>query len=262
MMHPTAQRKLGRKPKWPVSVAHQLGALAPTYAAELVDGETIGWGRAVADWPMCLNDKIGCCTVAGVAHAAQALGVIGGQERIMSDAEVVQNYSLFGYHPGDPATDRGAAEEDVLTAWMKAGMAIGGTLDKINGFASINPNQTGIARFALAEFGVVYVGVNLPIAAQSHGVWDVPATLSPIDQPGSWGGHCMLLIEAEPDEHLDNLVTFVTWGTLQKATWRWWRTYCDEAHAVDHPAWTRPGSLSGFNPEEMRDAMKQIGGIV
>jgi hypothetical protein len=70
----------------------------------------------------------------------------------------------------------------------------------------------------------------------------------------------MLLIEAEPDDHPDNLVTFVTWGTLQRATWRWWRTYCEESHAVDHPDWSAPGGLLGVDRAALRAAMLQIKG--
>jgi len=207
---------------------------------------------------MCLNDNLGCCTIAGVAHAAQAVGVIGGAERIMSDAEVIANYERFGYVPGQAATDQGAVEEDVLRTWLTDGLTIGGTTDRIDAYASIVPTDTALARYALLTFGIVYVGVNLPIAAQGQVVWDTQATLSPIDEPGSWGGHCMLLIAAETDEHQENLVTFVTWGGLQRATWRWWRTYCDECHAVDHPDWSAPEGLLRLDRDALRAAMAQL----
>jgi hypothetical protein len=70
----------------------------------------------------------------------------------------------------------------------------------------------------------------------------------------------MLLIEAEADDHPDNLVTFVTWGSLQQATWRWWRTYCEEAHAVDHPDWSCPGSLLGLDRNALRQSMARLQG--
>jgi len=247
--------RLGRKPALRDPRVPRLADHAPVDAG--ADG-TISWAGEVASWPMCLNDKLGCCTIAGVAHAAQAVGVIAGAEWIMSDAEVVANYQRFGYVPGNAATDQGAVEEDVLNAWLNDGMTIGGATDRIDAYASIAPNATGLARYALHAFGIVYVGVNLPIAAQGQIVWDPPATLSPIDQPGTWGGHCMLLIAAEPDDHPDGLVTFVTWGMLQQATWRWWLTYCDEAHAVDHPDWSAPGSLLGLDRSALRASMAQL----
>jgi hypothetical protein len=250
-------RALGRRPALRDPRVPRLADHAP--ADPGADG-TVGWSHEVAEWPMCLNDKIGSCTIAGVAHAAQLAGVIAGHERIMSDAEVVTNYSLFGYRPSAAATDQGAAEESVLQAWLTSGLTIGGAVDRIDAYATIAPDNTPLVRTALREFGIVYMGASMPIAAQGQIVWDPPATLSPVDEPGSWGGHCMLLIEAEPDDHPDNLVTFVTWGTLQRATWRWWRTYCEESHAVDHPDWSAPGGLLGVDRAALRAAMLQIKG--
>jgi len=249
-------RRLGRRPPAADPRVPRLEAYLPADAA--MPTGTISWAQEVASWPMCLNDRLGCCTIAGVAHAAQAVGVIGGCERIMTDAEVVSNYQRFGYVPGDASTDQGAVEEDVLNVWLNDGLTIGAAVDRIDAYATIRPAATGLARYALNAFGIVYVGVNMPLAAQSQQIWDAPAVLGADDQPGSWGGHCMLLITAEPDHDSDNLVTFVTWGMLQQATWRWWRTYCDEAHAVDHPDWSRPGGLLGLNRTALRRDMAAL----
>ena len=47
---------------------------------------------------------------------------------------------------------------------------------------------------AIWLFGGAYIGVELPLAAQSQDVWNVPANPGPDDEPGSWGGHAIYLV--------------------------------------------------------------------
>jgi hypothetical protein len=47
---------------------------------------------------------------------------------------------------------------------------------------------------AIWLFGGAYIGVELPVRAQTQEIWDVPATLTADDQSGSWGGHAIYLV--------------------------------------------------------------------
>ena len=219
--------------------------------------DEIRWGAAVASWPMALNDRLGCCTIAGVAHAKQMFGVIGGAERVMSDAEVEAGYRRFGYVPRNPASDQGAVEEDVLRSWMQDGFVIGGVLDRIEAYASIPLVDVAGVMTGLSVFGAVYLGVVLPAYVREQDVWHVPAAPSAADL-APLGGHCVLAVEAEPPTGPDACLTVVTWGARQRVTWGWWLACGEEAHVIDHPDWTRAGSLSGVDRAGLRAAMAAL----
>ena len=66
-------------------------------------------------------------------------------------------------------------------------------------------------------------------------MWDTGTPASYGDPtPGSWGSHAVLGWAYTGLEDTD-LVQIVTWGRLQPATWRWFRSRVTEAHALFHP---------------------------
>jgi hypothetical protein len=142
--------------------------------------------------------------------------VYGGKPRRPTDEEILAAYDLV-----DDGVDDGAAMLDVLKMARKVG--IGG--NTIFGYVHVNLLDHAQARTAHTLFGGLYVGANLPAAAQSQGVWDVGD--GPEFAVGSWGGHAMYAIDYDPKG-----LTFVTWGRLQKATWAWVDRYCDEGWGV------------------------------
>ena len=89
---------------------------------------------------------------------------------------------------------------------------------------------------AIALFGGLYIGLSLPLSAQTQDVWDVDT--SPNGKRGSWGGHCVFV----PDYDATGL-TCITWGAPKKMTWPFWGTYCDEAHALLSPNWKAPAGF-------------------
>lgn len=77
-------------------------------------------------------------------------------------------------------------------------------------------------------FGGLYTGFALPLSAQRQAVWDVPAGgAKGKGEPGSWGGHATSLVAYDARG-----LTCVTWGALQRMTWPFFKTYCDEAYAI------------------------------
>lgn len=187
-------------------------------------------GSAVASWPMLDNDTIGDCTIAAVGHAVQLWSAVAERMRVMSDAEALAGYEAFGYRPGDPSTDRGANAADVLTRWSGSGFACGGAVDVLAGFCAIDPAQQDEVRAGAAWLGVVYAGIELPLAAQQMDLWDVPSSAAELVgnyEPGSWGGHAVPIVGYGPGG-----VTCVTWGALKRITWRFWAAYASEAYGL------------------------------
>jgi hypothetical protein len=204
------------------------------------------WGVRIKKWPMMLNDNIGDCTIAAAAHLIQEWTAnVYGVSQIISDADILKAYeAVSGYTPSDPNSDSGAVELDVLNFWRKTG--IGG--HKILAFAKVTPQNTVEVKQATYLFGGLYLGVSLPIGAQQEinagQYWTVPpgGSTKGIWKPGSWGGHAVPVVAYDA-----NYVTVVTWGALQKMSWRFFNTYVEEAWAVLGGAdWMKGGTLRRY----------------
>lgn len=191
-----------------------------------------------ADYSMALkhlgqmtNDSLGSCTCAAVGHAIQTwTSLTQADEVVLPDASIIDLYAKScGYTPGDPYTDNGGVATDVLKYWYQN--PVDG--HSLSGFASIRPGNRASIRDAVYLFGVAYVGVQLPLAAQ-NGAWDIsPDTPLKGDlEPGSWGGHAIPIVAYTPDT-----VRFITWGKFKDASWTWLDSYCDEAYALLSKDW-------------------------
>jgi hypothetical protein len=122
------------------------------------------------------------------------------------------------------AHDVGATVIDVLNYWRRTG--IGG--HKILGYAVLEPGNLAHVRDSVWIFGNCYIGLALPITAQTQSAWAVPpgGPTGP-GAPGSWGGHAVPVVAYDAES-----LTVVTWGALKKMTWGFWSAYCDEAYAL------------------------------
>jgi len=213
--------------------------------------------KAAANWGMMLNDQLGDCTCAAMGHLTQAWSANAGANEItLPDQAILKAYeAVGGYKPGDPSTDRGAVELDVLKYWRKTG--VGG--HKITAFVALEPKNHAHVQAAVDLFGGSYIGVSLPVSAQKQKVWSVPpggATGS--GAPGSWGGHAVV-IEAYDAQGL----TCITWGQKKRMTWSFWDTYCDEAYAVlSEELWVQKNkpAPSGFDLAALEADLKEVTG--
>lgn len=201
------------------------------------------WGSKIADWPMFANDQYGDCTIAGAAHKIQLwTSESTGTPALITDDQVLAAYSaITGFDPNDPSTDQGAVLLDVLKAWRKTGIAD----HQIGAFVSINPRNQRLVDAGDYLFGGNYLGLALPVAAQSQEVWDVPVgqPLTGDWEPGSWGGHCVNTASYGPMGR-----TVITWGAKKNVTRRFLNAYCDESWAVLSNDWMRGArSVSGFD---------------
>lgn len=200
------------------------------------------WSARISQLGMLLNDQLGDCTCAGAAHMEQAWTANVGQEFVPSDQDVLASYEqLCGYVQGDPSTDNGGILVDVLNGWRKVGIAG----RKIEAYVALETHNPEHVKQAVNLFGGAYIGLALPLSAQLQDVWHLaPSGASGNPKPGSWGGHCVCVLDYDATG-----LTCITWGQRKLMTWPFWFAYTDEAFACLSPDWAPSGRLSpsGFD---------------
>ena len=243
----------------------KLGKLAPVrdprvkamarYSAALPVPEPVDWLKGKTDFGMMLNNILGCCTISSKGHGLQIATMNVRGEFTAPDALIENYYEIWdGYRPGDASTDRGGVISDVL-AKAKAQNFCGRHLA---GYCTVNPLHDLEVDQVIALFGVLDVGVALPLSAQSQDVWDIPdgQPLTGDWEPNSWGGHDISIHAFDADGDL----TAITWGAPKKITRRWFKTYCDEAYGLLWAAWVANSgqSASGFAYRELLDDLNRL----
>src|ERR1700683_945229 len=185
-------------------------------------------------WNMYLNDQIGDCTIAEVAHTLMLVTAHTGTMVVPTDEEVLAMYeAISGYDPsqtdasGNNPTDTGCAITDVLAYWQKNGLAG----HNILGWAQIDQTNINAVKQAIYIFGGVDLGVNLPNSAMdqtnANETWAVIA-----DDGGIAGGHSVPLFGYGADG-----TNCITWCERQELTCSWFLKYCDEVYAVITNDW-------------------------
>jgi hypothetical protein len=215
-------------------LAKYTAALPPAPAA-------VDWSLKLSDLGMMKNDTLGDCTCAAVGHMIQTWTSQTTGQAIVPDAAIVGVYErACGYDPSNPASDQGGVEIDVLNYWHKNPVD-GHSLDA---FAAVARRHHADVKDAVWLFGGAYVGIALPLSAQSQTTWDVP-TGGPTGDgaPASWGGHAVPVIAYDTVG-----LTCITWGALKRMTWAFWDAYCDEAYACLSQDWAAAAKApSGFD---------------
>ncbi len=202
------------------------------------------WSKKVSSWPMYANDRLGDCTCAAVGHMEEAWSANAGQPEVPAEQAVLDLYSATG------TGDTGRYCLDVLNYWQKTGF--GG--ESCTAFVQIDPANRRDVELANWIFGGAYIGMALPISAQQQKTeWTV--TSGPDAKPGSWGGHCVDLVD-----YTSNGPVCVTWGRLMAMTWDFFHTYCDEAYAVISPDWAdeQHQAPSGLKLEQLEQDLAAI----
>jgi hypothetical protein len=209
------------------------------------------WTKGIAQWGMMLNDKLGDCTIAGVGHAVQVWTANASSEVTVPDSTVENYYEQWdGYVPGNSSTDNGGVELDVLNDWQKGDFAG----HKLLAFADPKVSNLVEIRQSIALFGGVYIGLSLPLTAQTQEVWDVVPKGGAKAKKGSWGGHCVYVPKYDA-----NGFTCITWGQPKTMTVAFWKKYCDEAHTLLSQDWlTAKGSPDGFDQAQLQTDLGAI----
>ena len=142
----------------------------------------------VHDWPMYANDRIGDCTIAAAGHMIEAWTAAGqGLAVEVPESAVLAAFDQVKHV--DPATgEAGAVVLDVLRY-----LALGEASPVIASAPSRASRCTTTSSFASATylFGGLYIGLQMPLIAQSQQMWGWPGSLTGPAAPGSWGGHAV-----------------------------------------------------------------------
>lgn len=230
--------KLGKK----LGVVHDPRTikLKPLIAETVKAPVTFHIGHALTKFPMFGNDDYGDCTCAAHANRIVVQEYNTRQKEVKPTTEqVLAVYSaVTGFDKNEPATDNGAYMLDVLNYMRKYGLGL--EKDKsphmIYAFAQVDHASKEQVKVASYLFGGVYVGAGLPLSAADQinqaQRWDVVS--SNRSEFGSWGGHAMHTVGYD-----DLGPIFITWGQLQRATWKWWAKYVDECYAVISEDWIK-----------------------
>jgi len=192
---------------------------------------------------MFMNGSLSCCTIAAIANGiVQRTTLAQGVPLVMPDAVVMASYAQVTTPAFDPVTganDNGAVETDVLSWFASKGVALRDQSLEIGTWGKLDDSPEAI-RSAVHLFGSSYIGLALPLSAQSQATWDVTGDLAGDAAPGSWGGHAVLIVGYDAAG-----VTLATWGATQKATWAFLAAYMDESYAQYVPGeWLNTSDLS------------------
>lgn len=160
---------------------------------------------------MYLNNQLGDCVIAGMAHLVGVFtGNAGGSAATYSNNEITALYSAIGgYVPGHPNTDHGCDEQTALNYWQQHGAPTTGGAHEIAGWISVNGADKTEYRTALWLFENLYFGLELPNAwinpfpGAPGFVWNVAGSPVPTN------GHCVVGVG-----YTAKGVTICTWGML------------------------------------------------
>jgi len=260
---------LGKLPKIEDPRTFKLARYLPARPALPAPPPSIDWSVAVPSWPMLMNDQIGDCVVAAALHSIQEWRALAGSGFSPTNSDALKVYEAFGYVPGDPSTDNGIAMLPFLKYWRTHGIAG----HKITAFVEVDLNNPIEIKQAIALFGNVFAGFAMPAtAANQLGsrilrgyadeklLWCVPGGLTGDAAPGSWGGHCVPILEYVAGARYPRGYKIVSWGSVYTATEYFARCYLDEAYAMVSLDFIDNAGLSasGFNLAQLEADLKAL----
>lgn len=243
--------RLGRLPSAPPAHVPKLADYLLAHAFAAVPDKVDWTPKARASLGrMFANDRLGDCVVAGSAHA---LGVWSandsdsGGEVQPADGEVIAAYQEW-CGPGD----NGCYIPVVLDRLVRDGLRVNGQPHKLAGYAAIEGRDAVTVKVAMALFGCVKLGLNLPAEWTQAAVWDI--TTSSIV-----GGHDVTGVGYDARG-----VYVASWGRVYLLTWRALadRRFVDECYVMLSPDWSNNDQLapSGVNVPALVDALRVFAG--
>jgi hypothetical protein len=206
--------------------------LARYFTSALAPAPSVkSWLKGITSWGMMLNDTLGICTLAGGGHAVQVWTLNSKPAMVTPpDSALLADYEAWaGYNPSDSSTDQGADESSILNNWRKSPLF---GSDLLAAYADVDVSDVANTLQAINLFGLIYIGLALPLTAQNQPVWDVVAGAGSDSVPGSWGGHCVIVPAYKTIDALHTLYTAITWGENQPMTSAFMQEYCDEIHVL------------------------------
>lgn len=222
--------------------------------------ESIDWSHNITNFGMMLNDRLGCCTCAAVYHARQIWTANTLTEQTESDNYVLSLYEeATGYNPSNPSTDQGGVEQYVLSYLLNSGIPLAdGSRDKILGFMEVNCKNINDVKLTIAEFGVAYIGFDVPNSLFANGAPSQLWTVS-TDQNLAMtrGGHAVVLVAYDTEGP-----TCISWGLKYKMTWDFFIKYTEEVYAIIDKSWLMTSGKTPMNIDlnELEQMMSELRG--
>lgn len=225
---------------------------------------TCNWATAVKQpWGMLLNDQIGCCAVAAPAHMELAYTCNDDDSAgpyCPTDDDVLRAYrAVSGYTPGKPETDVGCDLLSVMNYWRKTGIG-NSRIGAHTMVGTRGSNWREVWAQATWIFGGVHIGIAMPAAWQSLApgeTWTGPPgrIRRKADQPGGWGGHAVNVVS-----YGKSGLRVVTWGVLQRLTWRAVELYCMDARVPVARSWlgANQRTVHGFDAAALMSDLAAI----
>ena len=244
-----AHFKLGRKALKTDSRTLRLAKYMKAFAPPPV---SVSWAKGITNFGMMLNDQLGCCTIAGIGHAIQVWTANASSIVTVPDSIIQNYYSTWdGYVPGDPSTDNGGVELDVLSDWKANGFS--GHL--LTAYADPTVSNLIEVRQAIALFLGVYIGMSVTDQVmENDNDPTIPWDVTPGDALLA-GGHCVYVLGYD-----GTYFYFISWGQIYKMTLAYWNAYVQEAHALLSPdlIGSKGVAASGFNTTELLADLEAI----
>jgi hypothetical protein len=189
------------------------------------------------------NDKWGDCVFAGMGHVVELETYYGqGSETVVSDQQALQAYSAAtGFDPdagpsGENPTDQGYTVQGGLEYLQKTGMAG----KNVTAFASVDVSSYTQVETAVANFGVIALGIQVPSSAQQQFAEHKPWAYVPGSEIE--GGHCILMTGYD-----NKYYSCITWGAVQEMERSFWENYVEEAWVPVDKDWV--SLVKGTDPE-------------
>lgn len=237
--------KLGALPPRPHAPTINLSALFPRGLPK----PPAAWDatQGITDWGMLGNDTAGDCVVAGFLHLSMIEQKIatGRAPEFTSDEALALYTQLTGWDPSKPDSDTGLNVEDFLTLATQRTL-IG---QRLKEFAPVKVNTVEHLKIGLWLFDGINTAALLPFDAEDQFGAGQPWTTNSQqrDQP-PLGGHDIPAVAYDEDG-----VTYVTWGTTQRASWDWCLENLQEAELLIPTAFSALTKAldNGYEPREL-----------
>ncbi len=173
---------------------------------------------------MMLNDQLGCCGIAGMAHLDQSW-TANANKKILTVPDDIIKETYFKLSPDHQ--DSGTILLDNLKYWKNVGF--GG--DKIEGFMELGAADVNQAMLSNEYFGGCYLGLALP-DNYDPSLWEKhhpKASISTDIYGRPDKGHCIIIIDH--DLKYKMFIT-ISWGQEYPMSFEYFQKYNDENWAV------------------------------